>query len=764
MPNRGNVPRSVVFLSTVDGKDDDDSNGDNNGNGNCDPVHLIKPGSVDDSMCGFRPRSIMAGNNVYDFLQTSLNSSPNPMVRSNSFHQEFGCQRKNIQVDYIRENLLDEDIIAQKYLKSRRMSKSLPELNQLRVLPKFANALSQYQDIIESEMDDDDEDATSSCIATDTEYHPAWANKQDFLMTIMGFSLGLNTFWRFPYFCYINNGGTVISSIIVASIMLPILSTVNSWSMLYFFKSFHKSPAWFQCNNRWNDVICFTSPNNMTRADQTISHLSNYNISGSFDVLPTGGRTFSPPISSRLNGSSNIPPALQYASQQFFDKGLMNLDVEEVYLGTVNWKLAIILFLVWMITFIHLRKGFVFSSNPTFCLAIIPMAAFGSLFLHAVCLSGAFKGITFFFKPSMEGILQPSVWLYAAGFTLHSLGNITGISLGMAKYHRDRNNFMRDSVIACLINYALVVMVGVTVFSVIGHLSVERKVDMARVLVKEPGLSFVAMSELLATLPLKTLWSCAFFSILFCLGVDNQIAYVATLIECIKDRWRPRLWLRGLEYQMIVLFTCLIFFSISLFFITKKGLILIRSYEHYVTVILTVLLALLEVILVGFFYGAKNLVNAVKLITCKAPGVYFYSSWRFCTPMTLLLIIGYNLYDYQEFHFRGIRDTFITSILGPITILLALLPIPICGLSELKPSEDKIKFSKRLSYAFRPEGDPISDLKQGNTGGKMIRQQIFSDYFNTKDTASYDAEIASSDLMSPITYSRIQGLDRETTI
>lgn len=54
----------------------------------------------------------------------------------------------------------------------------------------------------------------------------------------------------------------------------------------------------------------------------------------------------------------------------------------------------------------------------------------------------------------------------------------------MAKYHRDRNNFMRDSIVACLINYVSVLVVGCIVFSVIGHLSVERKIEITKVFLK----------------------------------------------------------------------------------------------------------------------------------------------------------------------------------------------------------------------------------------------------------------------------------------
>lgn len=87
----------------------------------------------------------------------------------------------------------------------------------------------------------------------------------------------------------------------------------------------------------------------------------------------------------------------------------MELDLSAPFLGIVKWDLAMILFLVWLIVFITLRKGYIFSSNATFCLAIVPTVAFGLLFLKAVFLNGARKGLIFFLKPTMDGLLQPYV-------------------------------------------------------------------------------------------------------------------------------------------------------------------------------------------------------------------------------------------------------------------------------------------------------------------------------------------------------------------
>ena len=95
----------------------------------------------------------------------------------------------------------------------------------------------------ESFKEDQEQSDDESPVASHA--RPTWGKQLEFILSCVGYAVGLSNLWRFPYYCMRNGGGELHIFLVVP--IRPLASLVHTWSAEFEFS--HES------NTRKNVII-----------------------------------------------------------------------------------------------------------------------------------------------------------------------------------------------------------------------------------------------------------------------------------------------------------------------------------------------------------------------------------------------------------------------------------------------------------------------------------------------------------------------------
>ncbi|KFO18385.1 Sodium- and chloride-dependent neutral and basic amino acid transporter B(0+) [Fukomys damarensis] len=201
-----------------------------------------------------------------------------------------------------------------------------------------------------------------------------WSKKSDYLLSMVGYAVGLGNVWRFPYLTYNNGGGAFLIpyAIMLALAGLPLfflecslgqfasLGPVSVWKILPLFQVTH-------CNVsiRARDII---------QVNMSWINANNFTC---------------------INGSEVYQPG-QLPSEQYWNKVALQRSRGIDETGEIVWYLALCLLLAWLIVGASLIKGIKSSGKVVYFTAIFPYAVLLILLIRGATLEGASKGISYY--------------------------------------------------------------------------------------------------------------------------------------------------------------------------------------------------------------------------------------------------------------------------------------------------------------------------------------------------------------------------------
>ncbi|XP_078066463.1 sodium- and chloride-dependent neutral and basic amino acid transporter B(0+)-like [Mustelus asterias] len=574
-----------------------------------------------------------------------------------------------------------------------------------------------------------------------------WSSKTDYLLSMIGYAVGLGNVWRFPYLAYKNGGGAFlipyvvmlalagmplfflecslgqfaslgpvavwqavpifqgvgITMVLVSTLVTIYYNCIIGYSLYYLFASFQSPLPWSDCFSWWGaDETCSRTPKdplcNLTLGDGYFEIVNTTWLHGNNETCPNG---------------SEIHLPHQGPSEQYWDNVALRRSSSIDETGEIVWYLALCLLLAWIIIGVALSKGIKSSGKVVYFTATFPYVVLIILLVRGATLEGAYKGIEYYIgsQSNITKLRDAEVWKDAATQIFFSLSVAWGGLTALSSYNKFNNNCYSDAIIICVVNCATSVFAGFAIFSVLGHMAHVQDKLVPEVAKAGFGLAFIAYPEALAQLPVAPLWSILFFFMLVTLGLGSQFASIETIVTTLLDRF-PN-YLRS-KRTFVTAGICLLFFFLGFACVTQAGIYWINLIDHFTAGWGILIAAIMELIGLTWIYGINRFIKDIEMMIGEKNWL-FWLWWRACwviiSPVLLLVILTWSLVTFHPPKYGPDEYPGWATALGWCMIIFYIMWIPIVAVVKIVQAEGSNLWQKIVA-ASKPTPDWGPYLKQ----------------------------------------------------
>ncbi|XP_064634024.1 sodium- and chloride-dependent glycine transporter 1-like [Lineus longissimus] len=527
-----------------------------------------------------------------------------------------------------------------------------------------------------------------------------WGGQVEFLLTCVGYAVGLGNVWRFPYLCYKNGGGAFLVPYIImlAVVGLPLfymelafgqfasLGPITIWKinplmkglgysmvivswlislyynviiahiLLYLFTSMTSVLPWTTCDNYWNTDACLLPPSKNDTLNATMTNGTFLSTASSINATVATNLTKTP-------------------SEEYYYNYILEQSSGIEEFGLPSWKLVLTLLLAWVIVLAVLLKGIQSLGKVVYFTAIFPYVMLTVLLIRGVTLPGADKGILYYLKPDFSRLADARVWSDAATQIFYSFGACSGGLIAMASYNKFDNNCVRDSLIVSMINCSTSIFAGLVIFAVLGFMATEKGVEVSDVAAGGPGLAFVVYPEAIAKMPVAPLWAILFFIMMATLGFGTLFS----MMECVLSAFSDELSRFITGPKQAIIFRCSVIalsFVLGIPMVCKGGIYLLNLVDYSISGFPLLFVGFFELVAISWVYGFPRFAGDIEMMLGRKPNIYWRACWMVITPLIIFVTIIFNCVLYKPPSLGGYSYPAWADGIGWLTALWPILMIP----------------------------------------------------------------------------------------
>ncbi|XP_029462566.1 sodium- and chloride-dependent neutral and basic amino acid transporter B(0+)-like isoform X1 [Rhinatrema bivittatum] len=579
-----------------------------------------------------------------------------------------------------------------------------------------------------------------------------WATKTDYILSLIGFAVGMGNVWRFPYLTYKNGGGAFlipytimlacaglplfflecslgqfsslgpvaawkvvpifkglgIGTVLVSALVSIYYNVIIAYSIYYFFASFQSVLPWSDCFE-WADEKCSKHPRVSCKVN-----LEGKIIKMNMTLVKEKNLT--------CLANTTISESVDFPSKQYWDKVTLRRSSGFDDSGDIVWHLALSLLLAWLIVGVSLFRGIKTSGKVVYFTALFPYIVLTILLIRGITLEGAGDGINYYIgtQSDISKLKEAEVWKDAATQIFFSLSTAWGGLIALSSYSKFYNNCYLDVITVSVTNCLTSVFAGFAIFSVLGHMAHVLEIPISEVAESGFGLAFIAYPAALVQLPLSPFWSILFFFMLMTLGLDTQFALIETIITAIQDEFPKETKTMRMRLTAAC---CTVLFLLGLVCVTQAGIYWVNLMDYFCGGWMPLFVAVLELISIFWIYGGNRYIEDIEMMIGKQKWhfwLWWRACWLFISPILLSIILFWSLATFTAPTFGSIQYPTWGVVLGWLMIVVSLIWLPIFASKEIYKAKGNLW--QRIVKACGPAADwgPALECHRGERYSHII--------------------------------------------
>ncbi|KAK3594648.1 hypothetical protein CHS0354_003571 [Potamilus streckersoni] len=590
-----------------------------------------------------------------------------------------------------------------------------------------------------------------------------WRRKVEFILSCLGYVVGLGNIWRFPFLVYRNGGGAFFVAYLVMLMFCGIplvymemafgqfgslgpvtiwkavplfkgigycmvISTamvsyyynmINSWALHFLFSSFYATLPWSACDNQWNTDRCQVNKyhiSNCSWINTTYIHQPDFLNHSCYKVLEGCTNPGDNTLMSELTNVSKCInaliemfgedsyiketlPTLRSPSEEYFYMYVLKRSESVTALGPVDWQLAVYFLLSWGIVFVCLVRGIYSAGKVSYFVVIVPFVILIILLIFAMMVDGHLEGIKFFVTPDWNRLWSPGMWSDAVSQVFFSLSAMKGGLTTLASYNKFHNNICRDAILICLIDTLMSTLAGFTVFATIGILAHELNTKVENVIESATALVFIVIPAAITHFNPPQLWSGLFFIMILLMGMSSQLMMVETVVTAIIDE---RVEILRKWRILILLCVCCIFYLLGLPQATQAGIYILQLVDEYAATIPPIVNGIVMCLVLAWIYKVRHFCSDIQHMSGFPVSSWWKVVWSFITPIIIILLLVLRAVGFKSLSTMEPKHfPHWIDTLGIFLCLLPLSPIPICAVIKIYQKDGT--FLQRVKKACESE-------------------------------------------------------------